>query len=97
MNFSTGRVTRQGEQSLGKLEIIEKWVKTDVSAYSGYRVNEKPLSLLVNNEVIYVEDWISQWRDPDNDYFKVKTQKAGIIVLKWSRKQDQWFYYKVSQ
>jgi hypothetical protein len=61
-----------------------------VTAYSGYRVNERPLSFCAEDKVHEVRSVISRWAEPDRDFFKVIADDGATYTLSWDRKSDQW-------
>ena len=62
-----------------------------VSAYSGFKLNERPLSFFLNERHYKVKQIIDSWRDPDHDIFKVKADDGKEYTLKWNRVLDKWF------
>ena len=65
-----------------------------VSAYSGYKLNERPLSFLLNEQLFEVKQIIYSWRDPDHDFFRIEADDEKEYVLKWNRAEDEWFLVK---
>jgi len=63
----------------------------EVTAYSGYKENERPLRFIVDKKRNDVKRVLDQWRGQDHDYFKVLTQEGHEYVLKWHRSSDTWF------
>jgi len=70
-------------------------VKVDVVAYSGYKVNERPLHFTLNGRRRRVVKVVDRWRGVEHDYFKVLTDDALIFLLKWHRILDVWLAAKV--
>ena len=62
-----------------------------VTAYSGYKANERPLHFIVDRKRNEVKRVLEQWRGQDHDYFKVLTREGRVCVLKWHRSSDTWF------
>jgi hypothetical protein len=67
----------------------EKHIK--VTAYSGYKENERPLSFTADEQRREVRSIISRWAEPDRDFFKVIADDGRVYILSWDRKSDQWF------
>ncbi|SPD74430.1 conserved hypothetical protein [uncultured Desulfobacterium sp.] len=67
-----------------------------VTAYSGYKANERPLSFVVNDQRYEVRAIISIWAEPEKDFFKVISDDKKIYTLSWNRKLDLWLMEKVS-
>jgi hypothetical protein len=62
-----------------------------VTAYSGYKENERPISFIADDQRHEVRSIISRWAEPDRDFFKVIADDDGVYTLSWDRKSDQWF------
>jgi hypothetical protein len=69
--------------------------KIEVSAYSGYKANERPLSFVIDQERIEVRDVIDRWYGEEHDYFKVLAGDGRVYLLGWQRSLDQWLLVKV--
>ena len=61
-----------------------------VVAYSGYKANERPLRLTIDDKEMEVEQIIRRWYGEDHDYFKCLANNGEVYVLKWHRIRDQW-------
>jgi hypothetical protein len=61
-----------------------------VTAYSGYKANERPLSFIMNRERIEVREIIDRWYGVESDYFKILGQDGMVYILKWHRLLDVW-------
>jgi hypothetical protein len=61
-----------------------------VTAYSGYKANEMPLSFTVDDKRHEVRDVISRWAEPEKDFFKVIADDGRKYTLSWNRKSDLW-------
>ncbi|MFH2011749.1 MAG: hypothetical protein ABIJ37_03440 [Pseudomonadota bacterium] len=44
---------------------------TNVTAYSGYKANERPLSFTIDDQRLEVRDIVCRWAEPEKDFFKV--------------------------
>ncbi len=64
--------------------------RVEVTAYSGYKANERPLSLIIDGEKLLVREIIDRWYGPENDYFKVLGSDGRVYILKWHRLLDVW-------
>jgi len=62
-----------------------------VVAYSGYKANERPLRLMLEDKELEVEQIIDRWYGEDHDYFKCLANNGQVYLLKWHRTRDQWF------
>ncbi len=62
-----------------------------VSTHSGYRADERPLHFILEGRKHVVKKVLDRWREPDEDYFRVKTADDQVHVLKREREADRWF------
>jgi hypothetical protein len=69
--------------------------KIEVSAYSGYKANERPLSFVLDQNRLEVTDVIDRWYGEEHDYFKVLADDGNVYLLGWQRKMDHWLLVKV--
>jgi hypothetical protein len=69
--------------------------KIDVVAYSGYKANERPLYLLLDEQRLEVKKTLDTWYGVEHDYFKVLAEDGRIYLLKWHRSLDMWFIEKI--
>jgi hypothetical protein len=69
----------------------------EVSAYSGYKANERPLAFYVDGRRHDVTDVIDRWYGVEHDYFKVLADDGRIYLLRWQRILDLWFLVKVTE
>jgi hypothetical protein len=67
-----------------------------VTAYAGYKANERPLYFTVDDIRHEVRDIISRWAEPDKDFFKVVADDGRIYTLSWNRKSDIWIIEKIT-
>ncbi len=68
-----------------------------VTAYAGYKGNERPLSFIVDDQCLEVRDIISRWAEPEKDFFKVIADDDRVYTLSWNRKSDLWLIEKISK
>jgi len=61
-----------------------------VTAYSGYKGNERPLAFITDDQKYEVRGIISRWVEPDKDCFKVIADDDRVYILSRDRKSDQW-------
>lgn len=71
--------------------------KVKVSAYSGYKANERPLSFVMDRHKIEVQEIIDRWYGVESDYFKILGQDGMVYILKWHRLLDVWLVVKRMQ
>ena len=69
--------------------------KIEVVAYSGYRANERPLYLVLDEQRLEVKDTLDTWYGVEHDYFKVLAEDGKVYLIKWHRSLDLWFVEKI--
>ncbi len=67
----------------------------EVSAYSGYRANERPLYFVLECQRVDVEEILDRWYGEDYDFFKILGNDGRVYLLKWHRALDTWFFEKI--
>ena len=73
----------------------EPCARIEVIAYSGYRANERPLRIIVDDRTLEVKKVIDRWYGPEHDYFKLLAEDAKTYLVKWDRRLDEWYLEKV--
>jgi hypothetical protein len=65
-----------------------------VECYSGYRVNERPITFTLSEcdytRSFRVREVLDQWFGETADYFKVEADDDNIYLLKYDGRQDAW-------
>ena len=69
--------------------------KIEVVAYSGYKANERPLYLVLDEQRLEVKDTLDTWYGVEHDYFKVLAEDGKVYLIKWHRSLDLWFVEKI--
>ncbi len=69
--------------------------KIEVVAYSGYKANERPLYLVLDEQRLEVKKTLDTWYGVEHDYFKVLADDGKVYLLKWHRSLDLWFVEKI--
>ena len=69
--------------------------KIEVVAYSGYKANERPLYLILDEQRLEVKNTLDTWYGVEHDYFKVLAEDGKVYLLKWHRSLDLWFVEKI--
>ena len=70
-------------------------IKINVSSYSGYRVNERPEFIALDNRRLRVRNILEMWVEPEKDYYKVLADDGNVYIISWNRYRDQWFLEKM--
>lgn len=55
-----------------------------VTAYSGYKANERPLSFTIDDQRLEIKDIICRWAEPEKDFFKVIADDDKAYTLGWN-------------
>ena len=74
---------------------ISLFQKVEVNAYSGYKANERPLSIVLDSRRLKVIHITDRWYGEEHDYFKVLADDGAEYVLRWHRTRDFWSLQKV--
>lgn len=61
-----------------------------VSAYSGYRANERPQQFTVDDDSFEIAEVEDRWYEPDAEYFKVRTAEGKRYLLGYDGRADEW-------
>ena len=74
-----------------------KFEKIFVTAYSGYKCNERPVSFLFRGKEHTVDEIIDRWyqatarpNEPKMEYYKVKTADGETCILRYNGLFDVW-------
>jgi hypothetical protein len=65
-------------------------MKVNVKCYSGYKINERPISFSTHSREYKVLDIIDTWHGPDYAYFKLKADDNNIYILKCDERNNEW-------
>jgi len=66
-----------------------------VTAYSGYKAKERPLSFTIDDKRLEVRDILCRWAEPEKDFFKIIADDDKEYTLSWNRKSDLWLIEKI--
>jgi len=69
--------------------------RIQVSCYSGFKAEERPVSFQVGDEKRVVENVIDRWAGEDHDYFKVLADDRKVYILRRDRAEDLWTLERV--
>ncbi|RMG58121.1 MAG: hypothetical protein D6713_08345 [Deltaproteobacteria bacterium] len=64
--------------------MIEVWT------YSGYRDDERPVKFILNGVVHQVEEIVDRWYGQEADYYKVRTDRGKVYILRQDRFTGIW-------
>ena len=65
-------------------------MKVTVSAYSGFKANERPCRFVLEDHPYEVVEVLDQWYGPDSQYFKVKADDQNLYILQYHSILEQW-------
>ena len=69
----------------------------EVSAFSGYKVNERPEYFIMDDSRLEVRKIMETWIEPDKDCFKILADDGNVYVLSWDRYSDIWYLEGILQ
>ena len=61
-----------------------------VESYAGYRADERPLRLRLEQEVLEIAEVEDRWYSPGETYFRVVVANGDHYVLRHMEAQDVW-------
>ena len=61
-----------------------------VESYAGYRADERPLRLRLEQEVLEIAEVEDRWYSPGETYFRVVVANGDHYVLRHMEAQDMW-------
>ena len=65
-------------------------MKITVSAYSGYKANERPCRFQLESHAYEVEEVLDRWYGPDSLYFKVRADDQNLYILRYDPSSEEW-------
>lgn len=57
-------------------------MKVEVTSYSGYKGDERPLRFWLRSQDYEVEQVIDQWYGPEGVFFKVQANDGHVYILR---------------
>jgi len=74
-------------------------MKISITCYSGYRVDEKPMSIRFDSSVVRVEQIVDQWLGPDHRYFKFIGDDSATYIIRQDMDSLDWelTYYQQAE
>ena len=67
----------------------------NVSCYSGYKANERPIDFTVRGRKLIVQEIMDRWYGVDHSYFKVLTNDQKIYLIRYDQDEDLWTLEKI--
>ena len=65
-------------------------MKVEVSAYSGYKANERPRRFVLEGHAYEVEEVLDRWYSPDAMYFKIRAGDQNFYILRYDSLKEEW-------
>jgi hypothetical protein len=65
-------------------------VNVSVESYAGYKADERPLRLHLNESVLEIAEVEDRWYSPGETYFRVRVESGDRYVLRHVEAQDTW-------
>ena len=66
-----------------------------VSCYSGYKTNERPINFTVRGRNLLVEEIIDRWYGVNHSYFKILANDQKIYLIRYDQDEDLWTLEKI--
>lgn len=67
----------------------------NVTCYSGYKSDERPVKFTLRNRTLMVEQIIDRWYGPNNSYYKILADDKKIYLIKQDREDGLWTVEKI--
>jgi hypothetical protein len=61
-----------------------------VTAYSGYKANERPRDFTVDEDVYEIAEVEDRWYEPEAMYFRVRSIEGKRYILRYDESEDEW-------
>ena len=65
-------------------------VSITVQTYSGYKVDERPISFTVMSRRFEVREILDLWQGEDHTYFKVIADDGNLYIIRHDKEADDW-------
>ncbi|MBW1690948.1 MAG: hypothetical protein DRG87_03200 [Deltaproteobacteria bacterium] len=66
-----------------------------VSCYSGYKANERPINFTFRGRTLIVHEVLDQWYGINHSYFKVLADDSKIYLIGYDHDDDLWTLEKI--
>jgi hypothetical protein len=76
---------------------LQLFMNIQVESYSGYKVNQRPITLWIGDRVFFVESIEDQWRGTDAVYFRVHGDDGKTYRLRYTESGDTWTLEKPAE
>lgn len=65
-------------------------VTVSVESYAGYKADERPVRLRLNEAILEIAEVEDRWYSPGETYFRVRVEDGDHYVLRHVEAQDTW-------
>jgi len=80
----------------GIMKIDSRLKVIQVSCYSGYKADERPIDFTVRGRKLMVEEIIDRWYGVNHSYFKVLANDQKIYLIRYDQDEGQWTLEKIT-
>jgi len=63
---------------------------TEVECYAGYKGEETPRAIVLNDRRIPVAEVLDQWLAPDHRYFKIRGDEGDVYIVRQDVLSGAW-------
>jgi hypothetical protein len=64
--------------------------RVQVECYAGYRANERPIRLTLDEQTLEIVEVEDRWYSPGETYFRVRVEGGDRYVLRYVEAQGVW-------
>ena len=72
------------------IRILPMSLPIHVSAYSGYKANERPSQFVLDGHCYEIAEVEDRWYEPEAMYFRVRTTEGKRYILRYTDADDEW-------
>lgn len=65
-------------------------VSITVQTYSGYKVDERPMSFTLVKRRFEVREILDQWQGVGHTYFKLLADDGNLYIIRHDKEADEW-------
>lgn len=63
----------------------------EVECYAGYQADQEPRAFVLEGQRHKIVTIVDRWREPDADFFRVRTGDGELYLLQHDGATDAWF------
>lgn len=61
-----------------------------VSAYAGYKAEERPQAFTLGERTFQVAEILDRWLGEDHAYFKLRADDGNLYLIRYDQRADDW-------